>query len=279
MASLLSLLGTSVLNANAFLKIVNNDDFINLANDINENGIAEYNERLVVKFLYKNFDPFVVPFLQNKANKEIFNNDKLSKEQKIKMYTIKLVSYLYDVYNEMRNKTGGIEFMKQKGELVKDMSEEFCTHINATKVNSGHDIYKILLEHYGLQFSGVLTKLISEVTLSDTSLQLEKSHTFRNSVMKSFNDTYMYTPYLYDENRNKDNDSDNDSDTDDDGDSGNNGNNDNSKNEDNNSTNKTSTKRPRDENTNDDNTDNDDKDNNDKDNNEDKTDPKKRRNE
>jgi len=165
--------------------------------------------------------------------------------------------------------------MKEKSELVKDISEEFYTHINIEKVHSGDDVYKILLEHYGLQFSSQITELVTNATIPNAKLE-NTCHAFSMRFIKMLSDTYSYTRYLYTTNENNkkdDNEKNNDkyshSDTDDDnggddGDDGDDENNNNEKPSDN-----SSTKRPRD----------DGEENNANDNNNGTSNPKKRRNE
>ena len=215
MTSLLNLFGTSALYANVIMKLTNNDNFVNLISDINENGLAEYNERFIVKAMYEVFDPVVIPFLQTDENKSLFNNSKLSKETKIKTCVVKLVTHMYNTYAADIEKNFGVQMMKSKAEFIKDISAEFCTHINMNKVNDCNDVYKILLEFYGLQFSNNLTMFIALLTNKLDGTLEEKFYTSVDNITKKVNDTYVYTPYLYrntDNNDNSDSDSDGDND-------------------------------------------------------------------
>ena len=269
MTSFLNLCGTSALYANMIMKLTSNDNFVNLVSDINENGLDEYNERFIVKAMYQFFDPIIIPYLQKPENKLLFENDKLSKPVKIQTCVVRLVTLMYNMYVTELEKNG-LKMMKNKTEIVSDTSSELCTHINVNKVNSCFDVYKILLEYHGLQISQQLTLLIKTMTckLDDTIEQ--KFYSSVDNITKQVNDTYMYTPYLYQDKDNSDNDSDSDNDDGDSSnkDSTNNDSKDDTNNDSKDDTNnqvKSPTKRSRD-------------DNNDNDSN-DSTDSKKRRNE
>lgn len=213
MNSLLNFISGSAGNINAFLNIIENDNFVNFANDMNENGIVEYNERLVVKFLYSVFDPIVIPFIQNKKTQSIFVDQKQTKECQIKTFIVKLVAHIYAKYEETGVFT--VIHSDNKTLLMHDTSEYLCQLVNINKIQNGEDIYKILLEHFGLQISENLSIFIK--SLSIDSIQSKDVTYFVNNVTKLLNDTYSYTPYLYNDKSNKDN---NDSDDSDDGDDG-----------------------------------------------------------
>jgi hypothetical protein len=263
MTSYLNLFGTSALYANVILKLTSNDNFVNLVSDINENGVAEYNERLIVKAMYEFFDPIIIPYLQKDENKKLFHNTGMSKEIRIKTCVVKLVTHLHNTYSNDLQKNFGIQMVKNKTEFIKDTSEELCVHININKVDNYGDIYKILLEYYGLKFSKLLTQYILALTTNIDPVEEDQFYSHVDFFTKRINETYTYTPYLY---QSKDNDSDSDSDgdgedKDKDKDNTNKNTDDDNTDKDPNEQEKNSTKRSRD------------------DNNNDTSDPKKRRNE
>jgi hypothetical protein len=204
--SLLNLLSYSAMNLDLMTNLIKDPEFASLVTNMQH---KKFSPKFVTNLLYKQLDPIVCPFIKNKNNAKIFSNDKLSIDNKCKVYLAMLVAYIHKKHRVDIIKTFGLQINGNIKLLCKNISILLFDCIDAKTVKTGVDIYKQLVIKLSIIISNYITEVLELLTKDHIPFSFSSFKFMLHELIEETNKVYNYVSMINEINSDSDSDNEN----------------------------------------------------------------------
>ena len=201
MASILSLVTDSIRFFDTYSQVYNNDEFVSLVKNT-KGDLKERIQTFILNLYFRILDPYAKEVLENKEFLDIFEQQELSKDDKIKMFIAKSLKYYYQKYEQYILSFAQID----QRSFMKLGLEQYRNYVNPQFVEEPKDIYHQFVLNLSTEVFQVLQLYLSFIPgfekITNHELNSDDYSQFIKTALEFFgeiNKTFEYeSPYFHD---------------------------------------------------------------------------------